>query len=272
MPALSLRPLAMLSFMLLFASASGVLRGSEGVPIANTITTADVKEKITELRAKLQKVRSIIAEQKASDGHGESAAVKVAASAEAASQLASTTSADEAAKIIDGTEVGDASIDIPEASVEKPPPHLLGSTTSDLPSDRPLNPSAEKDPLLEKKHQKIRHDMDASLHAKDRFVHADNAATLEKAVESNNASTGQGETADAVAAIATAMADTGGNELEYPDIDSPNSFPVGGKADGSADAWDEADQQVENMDMQPLGQPDQMMNQMNQLLAGQRRR
>ena len=247
------------------------LRGDVGD--VDTLSEQDAKDvgvqkRIVQLRSKLKRVSDMIKERKAQEaglvgeqGSPQSTiddetqkAEDMAASMEMSPPREAPTAHAEEAR-------SDASASI-ETSIENPPQHVMGSTTEDLPSDRPLNLHAETNPstteqrLLssESEIHQMQHEMDSALHLKNRFTRAKGAARLEKA---------QPSTSDDVVYSALPRILGAGSELEYPGISfsSQNS-----NAAENGDEWEASDQATRSMDGNPLGVQD-LQSQMDQILS-----
>ena len=240
----------------------GAVRGAEPLDLQEGEV---VREKITELRAKLRKVQDLIAAQKGASGSaaldGTDQSVSTSTMAASAASAKSAQSAERAAEVISRTEVKDpAASSTAEASVDAPAAHLLGSTTRDLPSDRPLNPSAEQQQQQQRMktsksteiHQ-IQHDTDAALHERNRFARDKGSATVEKSQVKQHTPN-----------IVPPLIEGAGTELEDPGIGS--IFPERGGADNSLQGWEASDQAAQSMDTQTLT-VNGLQSQMDQILG-----
>ena len=214
------------------------MRGSEdGAAILGVQDSEVVRERISQLREKLQSVRDMIAAQR---GGGRAAA-------------------------------GEDTVAAGEDTVAPPPPHLLGSTTKDLPSDRPLNTRAEVGSAKTEQHFKssnapinqIQHDTDAALHPKNRFAHAGENAILEKVAVAPP--TERGDSATDSSSPTPPLIKGAGTELEYPEIDV--FAHRDSQTDSGVGEWEEADMQARNLDQGPPLTVGGLENQMDQILA-----
>lgn len=228
----------------------------------------EVQERLSKLRFKLKRVEDMIEEKRAQEAGLDAGQDSAQSKIENAASSGQATAGDVEAQATAETSAvsseegrSDASTST-ETSVDDPPQHVVGSTSKDLPSDRPLNLDAEKDPnIVEQRLQssdseihQLQHDMDSALHPKNRFTHGEGAAILEKAGSFPS---------DDTSTFAPPQIAGAGTELEYPDI---SLSPRNSNADDHGDEWEASDRATQNMDGNLMGVQD-LQNQMDQILS-----